>query len=232
MSVLHLLADRVDIALCSAGILKSASWDQLRGQSALKLYAGRLFRGEQQFRDFVGLSYNKASTRNISHDMRDPFPLPDSCVAMFQSQDVFEHIALENMPAIISEIYRVLQPGGLFRLSLPDYRFDGYRNRCVADDEGNIIFDPGGGGEFKDGKPCNGAHLWFPVFETVKELLGSSPFGAAGSINFLHYTDVSGKSVLNSIDHNLGQVKRTPDFDPRARGPRRALSIVADCTRS
>lgn len=50
--------------------------------------------------------------------------LSDNSVDIYQSEDVFEHIEYQTIPSIFNEIYRVLKPNGLFRLSMPDYRCD------------------------------------------------------------------------------------------------------------
>lgn len=221
--------DRGDMMLSQARLLRSAKWEDLRDLKVVKIYAGRLFRSEEQFQSYIGLSKSAASTRNICHDLCSPFPIESGSVDVFQSQDVFEHIELANVPLIVEEIYRVLKVDGLFRLSVPDYRFDGYRSRCIFDSSGGIIHDPQGGGQLKDGRVVDGGHVWFPVFETVQGLLSESSFGTHGKINFLHYTKSDGSYVLRDIDHSLGRVKRTPDHDIRSQKPRRPQSIVVDC---
>ena len=70
-----------------------------------------------------------------------------------------------------------------------------------------------------------GAHLWFPVWESVKALADQSPFPKA---EFYHYYDENGQSVTHPIDYTLGYVDRTPDHDKRVQHPYRALSIVVD----
>ena len=45
---------------------------------------------------------------------------------------------------------------------------------CLKDDEGNLIFDAGGGGSYdtENKKVINGGHVWFPRYNSVKELMG------------------------------------------------------------
>ena len=202
-----------------------ASWAKLRKSAEINLYAGDLpdLKGYEKF---TGLSVTKRNRRHIRHDVSQPYPLPDNSVEMFQSEDVFEHIEFERMPAIIAEIHRILKPGGLFRLGLPDYRCDVLERRSVKDASGQIIFDPQGGGRYIEGKVVNRGHVWFPKYETVRELLAGSPFRI---VDFRHYYDEEGRAVTHPIDYSKGHVKRTPDHDPRVQNPYRPISIVVDC---
>jgi SAM-dependent methyltransferase len=178
-------------------ILHSATWDTTRKHGSVRLYAGGLYRGLPQFHTHIGISPFESSTKNINHDLRQPMPLANNSVDIFQSEDVFEHIPYVDMPPIIEEVFRVLKSGGLFRLSVPDYRCDVMLNRALRGSAGEPIFDPGGGGAFVDGKVVDGGHVWFPVYETVKVLLDQSSFATKGTVRFLHYTAATGKSVLN-----------------------------------
>ena len=220
--------DSIDRRLCEAGILSPATWKTVLRQTEPMLYAGELARHIQQFRSHIGVTPFVSSTRNILHDIRTPMPIPDKTINIFQSEDVFEHVPYEEIPAVFEEIYRVLKAGGLFRLSVPDYRCPLMLDRSIKDEAGHPIFDPEGGGAFRDGKVVDGGHAWFPVYETVKALFEKSSFAIQGNVQYLHYTTSSGHSVLNPIDYSLGFVMRTPDHDKRVMSPPQALSIVID----
>jgi SAM-dependent methyltransferase len=160
--------------------------------------------------------------------VRAAMPICENSVDIYQSEDVFEHIPYEEIPGIFNEIFRVLKSGGLFRLSLPDYRCELLADRTVRNSSGDFVFDPGGGGKFVGSQVVAGGHLWFPTCENVQALFARSKFSTAGKIDFLHYTNKDGESVLHDIDYSKGFVGRTPDHDNRVRSPRRALSIVVD----
>lgn len=217
----------MDRRLCALGVWKAATWDDALGANVPKLYAGNIDRTLRQFATHYGITPFLSSSRNIRHDIRHPLPIPDNSVGVYQSEDVFEHIEYLKIGRILCEIYRVLRPGGLFRFSVPDYRCPIFFDRSLKDDDGRIVFDPGGGGRFESGKVVEGGHLWFPVYEVVKTLFDESPFE---HVRFLHYTDQKGQSVLNPIDYALGYVQRTPDNDTRISktSPRIAISIVVD----
>lgn len=222
------LLERIQDRLCSLGVVKAATWDSALRQKDVKLYAGEIRSDLPQYKSHFGITPFVSSPRNIRHDLRTPLPIKNESVSVFQSEDVFEHIPYSDLAAVVEEIYRVLKPGGLFRLSVPDYRCPIMLERSVKDSEGKPVFDPGGGGGFKDGKVINGGHVWFPTIETIKPLLEQSSFGKRGRISYLHFTGADGKSVLNPIDYSLGHIMRTPDHDDRAKPGGHAMSIVVD----
>ena len=181
-------------------------------------------------KSFIGLSLSQNNQYHIQHDVTNPIPLKDNSVDIVQSEDVMEHIEYKLLKDSINDIYRVLKPGGLFRLSMPDYRCDILYNRSEKDINGNIIFDKGGGGRYDriNKKVIGRGHVWFPKYESVKSLLESTDF-LNNKINFLHYYDNNDTPVTNNIDYSNGFISRTPDNDNRVKNPHRPMSIVVDC---
>ena len=152
-----------------------------------------------------------------------PLPFDDNSVDSFQSEDVFEHINYDKLIDIINDIYRILKPNSLFRLSMPDYRCDVLYKRSIYDFYGNIVYDPGGGGTFE-----NPGHVWFPNYDNVKTLLENTLFKNDGRIEYLHYWNNRESFVAKNIDYSKGYIKRTPDHDERVKNPYRPMSIVID----
>ena len=204
---------------------KKIKFEDLLEAENIYLYAGDVPR-RKEYEKYIGLSLNQWNRRHIKHDVTKKYPLKDNCVNLFQSEDVFEHIYIEEIPAIINEIYRVLKPKGIFRLSLPDYGCDIFHQRTIRDEEGKFQFDPGGGGKFVDGKVVGGGHVWFPTYEIVKGILEKTDFK---NINFLHYYNELGEGITKNIDYSIAYVIRTPDHDARVQNPYRPMSIVVDC---
>ncbi len=200
-------------------------FDDIDKIKSLYLYAGDIPQNGM-YTKFVGLSLSQSNAQHIKHDITQKYPLPNNCVDIYQSEDVFEHIELENLPSIIDEIHRVLKPSGVFRLSLPDYRCDILYQRTKKDENGELQFDQEGGGEFLNGKVVKGGHVWFPKYEIVKELLSKTSFK---NVTFYHYYDESGQGITKTIDYSIGHVLRTPDHDERVTNPYRPMSIVVDC---
>src|SRR3989304_5843892 len=189
-------------ALVTFGILivthntLSYTWENLLNQNKIHLYAGDIVDHQITYhKSDIGISLIKNDKNHIRHDITNPMPLPDNCVDKYQSEDVFEHIEYKKLLDVINEIYRVLKPGGLLRISIPDYRSDIYYSRSLKDENGAIIFDPGGGGNFENGKVVNGGHVWFPTIEKITFLLENTKFYTHGKIECLHYYDVNGNSI-------------------------------------
>jgi SAM-dependent methyltransferase len=202
-----------------------ATFQKLAGRDRIYLYAGNVPR-DVHYRRCIGLSLNRWDRRHIRHDVLDRVPLPDGCVDVYQSEDVFEHVEPDRLIPVINDIYRILRPGGLFRWSMPDYRCDILINRSLKNEQGEVVFDPGGGGAYRDGKVVDGGHVWFPKYESVRSIVDRSLFR---DVTFYHYYDESGRAVMRPIDYSLGYIQRTPDHDDRVRQPRRPMSIVLDC---
>jgi SAM-dependent methyltransferase len=221
------------------------NFDDLKTREKIFLYAGDL----QQWnfttvrnrfaiteKKWVGLTLpkygdNGAGTRDENHilfDIMNKMPLDDDTVDIYQSEDVHEHLEYEELIEQINDIYRVLKPEGLFRLSVPDYNCDILYNRTRKDDNGNLIFDSGGGGYYDaDEKKVKGnGHVWFPNYEKVKRLLENTEFK---NINFLNYWTDREDFVIKEINYKNGYIHRTPDNDGRVKDPRRPMSIVVDC---
>lgn len=193
--------------------------------STTRLYAGDV-PDRPEYNGWIGLSLSQENDRHIRHDITRPLPFPDNSVEAFQAEDVLEHIQYDRLVPILDEVHRVLRPGALFRLSVPDYRCDVLEGRSVKNDQGEIIFDPYGGGTQE-----NPGHVWFPRYKTLKSLLEKSRFSSEGMITFLHFYDEGGLGVTRPIDYSKGHVQRTPDFDPRVRSPYRPMSLVVDLTK-
>lgn len=210
-------------------------FEDIKYKDDINLYLGTLPEDEKRINinkniNFIGISDKLENYTHIKHDIsKDKLDLSKNSVKIIQAEDVLEHIDFENIENVINEIYRLLKPDGLFRLSLPDYNFDIYNSRTIKNDKGDIMFDPGGGGRFnkKTNKVEKGGHLWFPTYEIVKKILDKTHFEKS-KINFLHYYH-NNKSITNDVDYSNGFIKRTPDYDFRAQSPYRAMSIIVDC---
>ena len=207
------------------------NWDDLQygAMKIINLYMGDIPKERPQYKTHVGLSLTRQDHNHIKHDITQPFNITDNSVHSIQSEDVLEHVEYSKLPDIINEVYRVLIPNGLFRLSVPDYGCDILYERSLKDNNGNILFDPGGGGflDEKSMKVINGGHLWFPKYENVLRIIAKTKFFTNGRYDFLHYYHGENYEIKN-IDYSLGYISRTPDHDHRVQDPRRPMSLVVD----
>lgn len=198
--------------------------DEIKSKDHIRLYAGDIVPFEDRYDDLIGLSLTRDDNCHTICNLVD-FPLlfEDNSVDFFQSEDVFEHIEYELLPQIFDEIYRILKPNSLFRLSVPDYHCDVLYKRSIYDYEGNIVFDPHGGGTFE-----KQGHVWFPTFDNIKNLIKQTKFQNAGKVEYLHYWIDKNNFVVDQIDYLKGYIRRTPDNDDRVKNPYRPMSIVVD----
>jgi len=97
------------------------------------LYFGSLGLHERQYQivNFIGLALQPAHDREMRHNLTDPLPFGDASIAKVQAQDVLEHVPFDKAAFVLDEIYRVLRPGGVFRLSVPDYRSPVQKRRSI-----------------------------------------------------------------------------------------------------
>lgn len=224
-SIIDRNLDRIEELMVKAGLLQAANWDAAR--AARRLYAGKLRRGLPQYHTHIGLTPFQQTSRNIDHDVSRPMPL-EAEIDVYQSEDVFEHLPYDMLGQIFDFIHAALAPGGLFRLSVPDYRCDIYARRCVYEN-GKIVFDPGGGGSFSGGQVRDGGHLWFPTHENVTALFAASKFD---TWEILEAYQPDGQPIMKEIDYSVGYVQRTSAHDPRVRSNPRPLSIVVDARKA
>ena len=58
----------------------------------------------------------------MSYDLRLGLPLESCSCSFIYSSHFFEHLEFRHGLKLMTDCYRVLKPGGTFRLVLPDYR--------------------------------------------------------------------------------------------------------------
>jgi SAM-dependent methyltransferase len=181
-------------------------FDKLDLNTDIIFYAGDIGDDIHMQQDnLYGLSINKADRKHILHDITEKYPLPDNCIKSYQAEDVLEHIDFEKVVPSINEIYRILKPGGLFRICLPDYYSPWLREISMMDESDNILFDATGGGTYGIEGVENGGHVWFPNFNNVKAILKQTKFN---NIEFCCYHTEDGKLQMKEIDMSKGYVKR------------------------
>lgn len=79
---------------------------RLKGPDGSSTHAGGLFQ-------IGGALY-------FEHNATQPFPLPDNLFAVITSEHFIEHVMPAEAIAWLTEMHRILAPGGLLRVSTPD----------------------------------------------------------------------------------------------------------------
>jgi hypothetical protein len=210
----------------------------MNGPNIQHVYFGNLFPDERQYKSglFHGLALTPKFERDIAHDARQPLPFKAGSIRCFQSQDVFEHIERDRIAGILDDSYGCLSPGGIFRLSVPDYNSPLLRARSVYDANGNLLYDVAMGGTLRshmNGEgikvelpPGGDTHLWFPTYAQVLEIVIASEIRKCKRIEFYHYWINTREYVCKPFDQSIMPVGRCPPGDMRAQG--KPISIIVD----
>lgn len=83
-------------------------------------HAKRDFPEAARASEIVGVDVSPASQADVIHDLdRFPYPLDSDSFDLILLQDVIEH--LENIPAVLAEVYRVARPGAIVRIRTPHF---------------------------------------------------------------------------------------------------------------
>lgn len=197
-------------------------WEDIDYDRRVDLYAGDICDEIHLANpNLYGLSISKSDAHHIFHDITVPYPIPDKCVDSYQAEDVLEHIEYDKLVSTINEIYRVLKPRAIFRITLPDYNSPYLKEISMCDEEGNLVFDATGGGDYDGGRVIKGGHVWFPTIDNVKKLLKKTSFE---NNKYLCYRDSDGLLHKEVIDFSIGHINRV-----NGKADDDIYSIVVDC---
>lgn len=148
------------------------------------------------YQGYVSVDAGPPAEFVVSHDLTRPIPLADGTVDRFLSEHFLEHLDREAIAFVLAECHRLLRPGGLARLAVPDYQHP--RNRfCLA----------------LGRDPRRDNHRTLTTFALCRDLVATSPFRTG---EFHQYWD-GDRFVHGPIDYGLGYVRRTPENDVRNR---------------
>jgi ubiquinone/menaquinone biosynthesis C-methylase UbiE len=68
----------------------------------------------------IGLDSNPRTDADVIHDLnRVPYPFPDNSFDLIIANQVIEHV--DDVLAVVAELYRIARPGALIRLDTPHY---------------------------------------------------------------------------------------------------------------
>lgn len=114
----------------------------------------------------------------LIHDLRKRLPFPDRSVDYVYTSHVLEHLAAADARKLIEEVFRVLKPGGMVRLVVPDLA---YGARGYLDALANNPSDPKAAPAFLDwlGLSTSGVrdpHLWMYDAPSLSAVLTQAGF--------------------------------------------------------
>lgn len=70
--------------------------------------------------EWVNIDVEPASKEILCHDAATPLPFEDGCFDVCYCSHVLEHLSRDEARQLVVEIHRVLKPGGVIRLVVPD----------------------------------------------------------------------------------------------------------------
>jgi predicted SAM-dependent methyltransferase len=59
----------------------------------------------------------------VIHDVRKPLPFPDCSMEAIYASHLLEHLYLNEACKLLSECHRIIKPGGVLRIVVPDLKF-------------------------------------------------------------------------------------------------------------
>jgi predicted SAM-dependent methyltransferase len=69
---------------------------------------------------WTNLDFRASAPSVIAHDLRKPLPFADASFGVVYSSHVLEHFSRSFAPVFLAECRRLLKPGGVLRLAVPD----------------------------------------------------------------------------------------------------------------
>jgi len=86
----------------------------------IKLHLGCGTAYKEEWINIDNNSDNNIEKLDINYDLRKPLPFPDNSVDFIYNEHFLEHLTVEEGIAAIKGFYRVLKPGGVMRIAMPD----------------------------------------------------------------------------------------------------------------
>ena len=76
--------------------------------------------GSRYHPDWINIDIVPHGPEVIQHDLSRGIPLPDASCDVVYHTAVLEHMRRSDAAAFLAECYRVLKPGGIVRVGVPD----------------------------------------------------------------------------------------------------------------
>lgn len=91
---------------------------RLKGSRVGRMVAPIVVTGERR------VAYDAMSDNVVRHNLRKGIPAPDASVDGVYHSHLFEHLDRDVVPIFLAEVKRVLKPGGVHRIVVPDLEFE------------------------------------------------------------------------------------------------------------
>ncbi|HTZ10860.1 MAG TPA: methyltransferase domain-containing protein [Candidatus Margulisiibacteriota bacterium] len=141
-----------------------------KSRKCLKIHLGC---GTNYLKGFVNIDGNIAAKKDLFLDLRNGLPFKDASVSLIYTSNMLEHFYFDEVTRILKEAYRVLSPGAVIRIVVPDMEKGVFY--YLKQDPGFFSSFPENfssiGGKFVNFLFCNGQHRISFDFYFLKELL-------------------------------------------------------------
>ncbi len=113
------LVDALDALRFELHALKGRWMSKRRADLSGREYL-QLGSGESRLDGFLNSDFPLNDKAELHLDARFPLPFRDQCLRGIYAHHVVEHLSYEDARALFKECCRVLKPGGIFRMVVPD----------------------------------------------------------------------------------------------------------------
>jgi len=100
---------------------------RLKGSAVGRKIAPLIVTGERK------VAYDAMDSDVMRHDLRKGIPFPDKSVDAVYHSHLFEHLDRDAVEGFLTEVKRVLKPGGVHRIVVPDLEFETRRYLASLD---------------------------------------------------------------------------------------------------
>lgn len=155
--------------------------------------------GDRIHPDWINFDLKPRRQIVIAHDISTPLPLDDACADAVYHSHVLEHLPRPIVPAFLRECRRVLRPGGVMRVVVPD--LEGIVRSYLSQLEGAVA-----------GNPTAKERYEWSVIELVDQLCRHAPGG-----EMLAYWRRDPVPAEDYVYQRLGQEAKDAIASPRRR---------------
>lgn len=121
--------------------------------------------GDRRVAGWTNVDFSARAPGVIAHDLRTPLPFADNAFAVVYHSHVLEHLGPAQARQLLAECLRVLAPGGILRVVVPD-----------LETKAMLYLDRLDAAARAPGTAAEGEHEWM-VIETIDQMVRTRPGG-------------------------------------------------------